>query len=373
MTSVAGAAFQIAINGDKDLSQWDNIAILPSDTIILSIWTDTYITQDIGTGYLFLVVNTSLATIDYTTGASVIADDGVLLEHSMSAAEICEGTGLIPAGEDGIFGIVWPLDTSQISIGATIFDMILFHCEAFGDAVIKLYYSPDGEAMALVDYVVIHQSDSKPVKPPVADAGNNQVVYACLNGIAGVKLDGSGSYDPDGNKLTYLWTWSIDGTNYETNGVSHAIELSIGRHQIELTVNDGNEDSAPDEVMIDVIGPMEGQLSVIPHVINPHFERQNIIATLKLPVGITQDQIDSNLVLYPGKIEASYQIIGRYDERNMERVFILARFKASDLIETVGSAGPVQLDVVGQLKTGQYFFGSDTVRIPNPPWRPIGH
>jgi hypothetical protein len=41
--------------------------------------------------------------------------------------------------------------------------------------------------------------------PPVADAGPNQT----LPGPANVTLDGSGSYDPNGDKLTYLWTQNL--------------------------------------------------------------------------------------------------------------------------------------------------------------------
>jgi hypothetical protein len=41
--------------------------------------------------------------------------------------------------------------------------------------------------------------------PPVADAGPNQT----LPGPATVTLDGSGSYDPNGDKLTYQWTQNL--------------------------------------------------------------------------------------------------------------------------------------------------------------------
>jgi predicted outer membrane repeat protein len=207
---------------------------------------------------------------------------------------------------------------------------------------------------------------------PVANAGPNQVVYAWIDGIAEVTLDGSASYDADGDLLTYLWKWSIDGNTYDTNGVNPTIGLSVGVHTIELVVNDGFEDSEPNEVTINVVEPIEGSLWVVPRIINGRCGRQRITAILRLPRGITKDQIDGSrkLLLYPGEIEASFQVISRYHERRTERVFIIACFDASSLIEAVGSTGPVQIDVVGQLKTGQYFYGSDTVRIINPPRRP---
>jgi hypothetical protein len=197
-------------------------------------------------------------------------------------------------------------------------------------------------------------------------------VYAWIDGITEVTLDANNSYDADGDPLTYLWTWSIDGNTYDTNGVNPTIELPVGVHTIELVVNDGFEDSEPNEVTINVVEPIEGSLQVVPRIINGRCGHQRITAILRLPAGIRRQQIDSSkkLLIYPGEIEASFQFIARYRERNEERVFILACFDASALIEAVGSTGPVQLDVVGQLKTGQYFYGSNTVRIINPPRRP---
>ncbi len=207
---------------------------------------------------------------------------------------------------------------------------------------------------------------------PVADAGPNQVVYAWIDGIAEVTLDGSASYDADGDNLTYLWTWSIDGNTYDTNGVNPTIELPVGEHIIGLVVNDGWEDSEPNEITITVIEPIEGSLLVAPRIINGRCYQKRITAILRLPAGITKDQIDNTqkLLLYPGEIEASFQFIARHRERKMERVFILACFDTSALIDAAGSASPVKVDVVGQLKTGQYFYVSDTVRIINPPHRP---
>jgi hypothetical protein len=49
-------------------------------------------------------------------------------------------------------------------------------------------------------------------QPPVADAGAPQIVPLG----AGVQLDGSGSYDPDGGGLTYGWT-QTGGTSVTLN------------------------------------------------------------------------------------------------------------------------------------------------------------
>ena len=209
---------------------------------------------------------------------------------------------------------------------------------------------------------------------PTANAGPNQVAYAWLDGIAEVTLDANNSSDADGDGLTYLWTWSIDGNTYDTNNVAPTIELPVGVHTIELVVNDGWEDSEPNVVVITVVEPIEGLLQVVPRFINGRCGNQRIIAMLRLPAGISRHQIDGRrkLLLYPGQIQADCQVILRHFEHGRERVVIFAFFDKESLVDAVGSAGPVQLDIVGRLKTGQYFYGSDTVRIINPPRRPPG-
>jgi hypothetical protein len=93
--------------------------------------------------------------------------------------------------------------------------------------------------------------------PPVANAGPNQAAYAWIDGYADVNLDGSGSYDDDNDVLYYYWSWTIDGNDYEANGVNPTIELPVGVHTIQLIVNDGLVDSVPDEVVVTVIEPVE--------------------------------------------------------------------------------------------------------------------
>ena len=123
-----------------------------------------------------------------------------------------------------------------------------------------------------------------------------------------MNLDGSGSYDEDSDELTYFWSWTIDGNDYEANGVKPTIELPVGQHVISLIVNDGTVDSEPNEVNITVVGPIEANLCVMPKVLNCRSNQPRIMAMMRLPKGITKDQIDSNepILLYPGEIEADW-------------------------------------------------------------------
>jgi hypothetical protein len=82
--------------------------------------------------------------------------------------------------------------------------------------------------------------------PPHADAGPDQNVQ-CVDGDADVKLDGSGSSDPDGDRLTYLW--SEDGSPI-ARGPKPTVSLSLGTHTITLTVDDGNGATDTDDVVI---------------------------------------------------------------------------------------------------------------------------
>ena len=210
---------------------------------------------------------------------------------------------------------------------------------------------------------------------PTADAGLDQTVYAWIDSIAEVTLDGSGSSDPDGDELTYTWTWTIGSQSYTATGVNPIIGLPVGLHTIELVVNDGKEDSQPDQVAITVIAPFQANLMICPRVINRGNLMPNIMALLQLPAGITKDQVDATklLLLYPGEIEATCQYVLQWQGRDGPRTSILAFFDKAKLMEAVPDDGTEELQVVGQLMTGQYFYGTNTVLIINPPiLRPPG-
>jgi hypothetical protein len=84
---------------------------------------------------------------------------------------------------------------------------------------------------------------------PIADAGPDQTVEQAYYQGADVTLDGSGSSDPDGDAITYAWTWS----GGSASGVSPTVSLPLGTTVITLVVNDGFLDSCPDTVSINVV------------------------------------------------------------------------------------------------------------------------
>jgi PKD repeat protein len=87
---------------------------------------------------------------------------------------------------------------------------------------------------------------------PVANAGTDQTVQV---GIL-VNLDGTASYDNDGDALIYNWT-QIKGpeiVNLSDSNIPNPAftPTKVGVYEFELIVNDGKDNSEPDNVIINV-------------------------------------------------------------------------------------------------------------------------
>ncbi|MGA1824073.1 MAG: PKD domain-containing protein, partial [bacterium] len=100
---------------------------------------------------------------------------------------------------------------------------------------------------------VIVKTRQEVINPPIADAGPDQEAI-CLN--TKVTLDGSGSHDPDGDALTYEWSFKSkpddSGATLENStSVNPSFTTDIeGTYELELIVSDGVLDSDPDSVTI---------------------------------------------------------------------------------------------------------------------------
>jgi uncharacterized repeat protein (TIGR01451 family) len=98
-------------------------------------------------------------------------------------------------------------------------------------------------------------------RPPVANAGPDQLVVVGAACQAPVTLNGTGSSDPDGDTLTYTWTSAnlppfppivLSGTGDAVTSPTPAAPLPPGVHTIVLTVNDGRGGVASDSVVVTV-------------------------------------------------------------------------------------------------------------------------
>ena len=117
---------------------------------------------------------------------------------------------------------------------------------------------PDGRATSNPIY---HRLDDltvsgtcSPSAPPVANAGPELSLECVSPSSTLVTLDGSGSFDPDGDVLSYTWSGPF-GT---ASGPSPTVALPLGASTISLVVNDGQVDSAPDTATITVTVRPEG-------------------------------------------------------------------------------------------------------------------
>jgi PKD repeat protein len=97
---------------------------------------------------------------------------------------------------------------------------------------------------------------------PWANAGPNQIVTApTTNATATVALNGSGSGDPDGAIVSYVW--SRNGTALAT-GISPVVNLPIGTNAVLLTVSDNAGETGQGLVSVTVLSPLTVSLSATP-------------------------------------------------------------------------------------------------------------
>ncbi len=94
-----------------------------------------------------------------------------------------------------------------------------------------------------------------PNNRPIADAGPDQIVF---RGNL-VTLDGRQSHDPEGAPLTYQWTivsqpaGSAISLINPTSATPQFTPLILGSYVVQVVVNDGELNSAPDTVQVNVV------------------------------------------------------------------------------------------------------------------------
>ena len=180
--------------------------------------------------------------------ATPVADAGPDQVAALDQVVNLDGTGSYDP--DG-FGLVfqWMLATpadSEARLRNAGSATPSFATDVVGNYVATLVVS-NGVASSVPDDVTVSTGGA-----PIANAGSDQrVLPASL-----VNLDGSASWDPEGDNLTYLWSLTSAPLDSEAELSDPAVinpsflaEVE-GTYIIELVVNDGDLDSAPDTVKI---------------------------------------------------------------------------------------------------------------------------
>lgn len=122
-----------------------------------------------------------------------------------------------------------------------------FVLDVNGDYVVRLVVN-DGFVNSDLDTVTIHTENT----PPVANAGEDKTGYVGQS----VSLNGSASSDVDKDVLSYSWRFTARpaGSAAALNNASAAqpsfLLDAAGSYSLELVVNDGKTDSAPDTVLV---------------------------------------------------------------------------------------------------------------------------
>lgn len=175
---------------------------------------------------------------------TVTAGSQVILDGSASSDE--EGDALTYA---------WTIRSAPDGSNATLnnSDSVspTFTADLEGNYIVSLIVN-DGTDDSAADRVRISAESGAVNAAPVANAGADQTVDVGTR----VELDGSGSFDTDGDSLTYTWSFvalpeGSAATLGRTNIQAPKFTADVaGSYSLQLIVNDGTEDSAADTVTI---------------------------------------------------------------------------------------------------------------------------
>jgi hypothetical protein len=181
-----------------------------------------------------------------------VADAGNDQSASVNATTVLDGSGSYDP-DGGELTFLWTFVSRPADSTASLSDPTAvepeFYVDKAGDYELSLVVN-NGLIDSIADTVLISTNNVA----PVAFAGRDQSVIGSV-----VRLDGRGSYDPDGDLLTYRWTFISKPAGSTTalqgeNSVKASFPLdAAGTYILELVVNDGTVDSAPDYIKISTV------------------------------------------------------------------------------------------------------------------------
>jgi len=132
---------------------------------------------------------------------------------------------------------------------------------------------------------------------------------------------------------------------------------------------DSNDESFDfDMGAYEAVATTQCELIILPRTIVRSGGGEKMSAIMRLPELVVQGDIDANepLVLYPGAIEADRQRLIPPSIEAKSDARIHGVFDKAKLLAVAGDNGEIELTVIGRFATGQYFYGTDTIRIISP-------
>jgi mono/diheme cytochrome c family protein len=245
-------------DGDALDFDWAFVSAPPGSTASLSDPTavkPTFVIDVTGDYVLQLVVNDGLEdsapdTVTVSTENSPpMADAGPDQDAEVGDRVQLSGAGSTDADNDPL-SFFWSLSSVPVGSATALSDPFAveptFVLDLAGEYVAQLIVN-DGLVDSAPDTVMITANN----RPPVADAGSDLVVDVGDT----VTLDGSGSSDPEGDRLSFLWQLSTPaGSSAALSDVTAVRPTFVadvaGPYQVTLVVNDGLADSAPDGALV---------------------------------------------------------------------------------------------------------------------------
>ena len=206
--------------------------------------------------------------------------------------------------------------------------------------------------------------DGNDISQPVT---NVSVVDILPQDVSFVKADGDGiigKYD----EKTHIYTWS-----YPFISPGEFVKLEITAKVNQDTVSGktltnlatiSSDLTPPVMASVDIITDEGGwkveSLEIIPSTIRRDSTLSNIIAVLQFSEGISKSDIANEpVVLFPGNVKANQQIVTETDGK----IQVVAVFDKNEVMDAIPVYGKVDVEIVGNLTTGQSFYGQATITI----------
>jgi len=210
-------------NPDDTILSCEDFQVDDGDTFIVPIWT-TEIFEEWGAMYFTLILKFNPLILQYNS----VSIENSFLNGTILGQE--ETSGYLIVAYAGFMdfsgvGIMLELEFTAICCGNTELDLETCFINDWDIRNLE-----DGQ-VAVNDIGIPH--------PPVADAGADIYITSGEDGL----LDGSGSYDPNGDNITFLWTAPgeiiINNPTQEITQFTASQVNELTEYEIALSVFDG--------------------------------------------------------------------------------------------------------------------------------------